>query len=486
MKAHPTPSKKLKSIPLAFSIAGLVWLSLFLVPVSQGQLALRVLHSFTGGGEGQQPYAGLIQGTDGRLYGTTFQGGSNNAGVVFRVNPDGSGNSVVLSFPANPIDPGGVANPCGLVQGTDGALYGTSGFGGANGYGAVFKLSPDGSAYTVLHSFDSTLGGPYEPTAALVQGADGLLYGTTQFGGVPGHGSVFKISTNGTQCFTLHEFGIGSDGQSPQAPLLQGLDGALYGTTALGGTTAQGGASGYGTVFKLATDGSAETVLHSFTGAGGDGQDPYTAGLVQDRSGTLYGITQQGGSAGLGVVFSLKTDGSGFTILHHFGGAPADGRYPNAALILSADGTLYGTTEWGGANDAGTVFRLNIDGSGYSVLYSFGSRSSDGRFPGAPLVQASDGGLFGTTKFGGDNNLGTVFRLAPAAPVISSLALLPDKTVKLTIQAAPNFVFRIDGTSDHVHWVTLTNILNGKSSLEFIDFAASNTPSRLYRAAWVP
>lgn len=446
---------------------------------------MRVLHSFTGN-DGQQPYAGLVQATDSSLYGTTFQGGVNNAGVAFKVSADGSGNSPLFSFPTNNIDPGGIANPSGLIQGADGALYGTLGFGGISNVGAVFKINLDGSGYTILHSFNSSFSGPYEPTAALVQGADGYLYGTTQGGGVPGGGAVFKVNANGSSYTTLHEFGWGTDGRSPQSPLIQGLDGNLYATTTLGGTTAQGGTSGVGTIYRIDTNGGNEAILHNFGTQTNDGQYPYTAGLVQAKDGLLYGITQSGGNAGFGTVFKIAPDGSAYGILYHFAGGPADGCYPNSALVLGIDGMLYGVTEQGGSNNFGVVFRLSTDGSSYQVLYHFGATQTDGRYPDAPLIQASDGGLFGTTEAGGDQNLGTIFRLAPAAPRISRLALLSDKTVRLTVNAAPNFVFRVDATSDHVHWVTLTNIMNGSGSVQFVDSAASNFPSRFYRAAWVP
>ena len=469
-----------------------IFLSFCLVPCVQGQLSLRVLHSFSGGSDGQEPYAGLVQGMDGSLYGTTFQGGTNQAGLLFKVRPDGTGNSPLYSFGLSRTGPGGVANPSGLVQGTDGAFYGTTGLGGDHSKGSVFRINPDGTGYVVLRSFDSSLGGPYEPTAGLVQGSDGFLYGTTQFGGVSGVGAVYKVSTNGSGYTTLHQFGVGSDGRSPQAPLIQGLDGALYGTTALGGMGAQGGASGFGTVFRLNTDGSGESVLHSFLPGDGNGQYPYTAGLVQGADGVLYGVTQQGGStagnssSGFGTVFKLNPDGTGFSILHSFKTTAGDGQFPNSTLLLAHDGVLYGATESGGSYSNGLVFSLNTNGSDYRVLYEFGANSTDGAYPAAPLVQASDGGLFGTTKAGGVNGLGTVFRLAPAAPVISSLVPLPDKTVRLTVRAASNFVFRIEVSSDYRNWVTLTNLLNLSGSVEFVDSGASKTPRRFYRAAWVP
>ncbi len=473
----------MRTIPTGLLKPILFGLNLFLAEAAQPQLSITILHSFGGSADGQEPYAGLVQGGDGALYGTTFQGGANNAGVVFKVNPDGSGNGPIYSLESNRVSPGGLSNPSGLIQTTGGAMYGTSGH-GTNGDGSVFRINPDGTGYAVLYSFDHTFGGAYSPTAALIQGRDSFLYGTTQFGGILGDGCVFRISTNGTGFTVLHQFGSAGEVKRPQSPLIQGLDGALYGTTTAGGTSAQGGASGFGTVFKLNTDGTGEAVLHNFTG--NDGLYPYTAGLLQGKDGLLYGTTQQGGSVGGGTVFKLNPDGTGFVTLHNFGESPADGQYPNSAMAQGNDGALYGTTEMGGISSFGVMFRLNTDGTRYEVLYQFGVKPGDGKNPGAPLVRAADGGLFGTTKFGGANNLGAVFRLAPSPPFLAALVPLPDKTVRLTVTAASNFVFRIEGSSDHAHWVTLTNLVNTSGAVQFVDSGASNAPHRFYRAAWVP
>src|SRR4051812_33122439 len=201
---------------------------LCLVNSATAQLTERVLHSFNGGSDGQQPYAGLVQANDGILYGTTYLGGSNNVGVVFKVNPDGSGNSPIYHFGGNNVDPFGLAYPSGLIQGADGGLYGTTGFGGSASQGSVFRLNRDGSGYAVLHSFSPPQG--YQPSAALVQGRDGSLFGTTQFGGSAGVGTVFRVSTNSEGFEQLYVFGlVAGNPQSPQAPLLQGVDDALYG-----------------------------------------------------------------------------------------------------------------------------------------------------------------------------------------------------------------------------------------------------------------
>ncbi len=475
-------------------VGPLVWVWVIAgAAAAHAQLKETVLHSFSGGIDGHQPYAGLIQGTDGALYGTTFSGGSENAGIIFKVMPDGSGSTPIYNFTASQSDPGGAVNPFGLVQGVDGALYGVTGFGGTKGYGMVFKISTDGTGYTVLHEFGMQSTSGYEPAAGLAVGSDGFLYGTTQFGGANGAGGVFKLAPDGTGFQDLYEFGdFPGDGQAPQATLLPGNDGQLYGTTSHGGASAVGGVSGLGTVFRLSTNGGSATILHSFLPADGDGQYPCGAGLAQGPDGTLYGVTQQGGSSangansGFGTVFKLNADGSGYTVLHNFSASGVDGKYPNSTLVLGTDGQLYGTTETGGAADAGTVFRLGTDGTNYTVLYEFGKSSTDGQYPVAPLIQAYDGGLFGTTQSGGTSGFGTVFRLAPAPPVFTSLARLPNQAFRLTLKAAPNFEYRIETSEDHRHWAALTNVFNFDGTVQVVDPTAASASKRFYRAVWTP
>jgi uncharacterized repeat protein (TIGR03803 family) len=456
---------------------------------ANAQLRLTVLHSFTGQNEGEQPYAELVQGKDLALYGTTYLGGTNSAGTVFKLNPDGPGNTVIYNFGGNHIDPFGLAYPSGPIQGADGGLYRTTGFGGAAGNGSVFRLNPNGTGYSVLHSF-STIDG-YEPVATVVQGRDGNLYGTTQLGGIDGAGTVFKVSTNGNGFVQLYAFGmVDGDGRSPQAPLLQGTDGALYGTSSAGGSSALAGGGGYGSIFKLNTDGTAETVLHSFLPSGGDGQRPY-GGLIQDDSGAPYGTTQEGGTnanggaSGFGTVFKLNPDGTGYRILHSFNVVFADGKYPNSTLVLGNDGALYGTTEYGGAKDLGSVFKLTRDGSQYTVLYSFGSHPGDGSYPKAPLIRAASGGLFGTAQFAGSADGGTLFRLNPAPSVISLVTAQPQASPQLSLTAPPHFQYQVQGSNDGVHWTVLTNVDNPTGTVE-ITPENSNSPRRFYRSAWVP
>ncbi|MEQ2005442.1 MAG: choice-of-anchor tandem repeat GloVer-containing protein, partial [Limisphaerales bacterium] len=263
-------------------------------PDGSGFTVLQSLDLYTTGG---YPAVGLVQGTDGALYGTTSQGGTGGyygAGTVFKLNPDGSGFTLLRDLDYYSGDGYPVSK---LVQGTDGALYGTTSQGGSNYRGTVFKLNPDGSGFTVLLSFDWITTGGY-PTAGLVQGTDGALYGTTQSGGSLYYGTVFKLNPDGSGFTVLKNFDYYLAGGYLHAGLVQGTDGALY------GTTSQGGSGDRGTVFKLNPDGSGFTVLQNLdydtTGA-----NP-SAGLVQGTDGALYGTTTQGGSFGGGTVFRLS------------------------------------------------------------------------------------------------------------------------------------------------------------------------------------
>jgi uncharacterized repeat protein (TIGR03803 family) len=254
--------------------------------------SLTTVYSFTGGSDGANPYAGLVQGSDGNSYGTTSAGGTNGAGTVFRVSSGGDFTNLYSftggSDGAKPIG--------GLSQGSDGNFYGTTSGGGTNGYGTVFQITPSG-ALTTLHMFNRNDGA--NPTASLVQGNDGNLYGTT-FGGplcFDGLGTVFRISPNG-DFVSLHVFTGFGDGYAPWAGLMLGSDGDFYGTT----TTVVGGCAGYGfgTLFRISPSGDF-TNLYSFHG--GDGNEPM-AGLVQGIDGNFYGTTDWGGA--YGNVFRLS------------------------------------------------------------------------------------------------------------------------------------------------------------------------------------
>jgi uncharacterized repeat protein (TIGR03803 family) len=321
------------------------------ITVSCGPGTETNLYSFgIGASDGMYPGAGLIMDSAGNLYGTTYEGGAIGVGTVFKISASGA-ESALYSF-AGPLVGDG-ANPEGnLIMDSAGNLYGTTSLGGTHTYGTVFKISPGGTE-SVLHSFS---GGPTDgayPQKGLVIDSAGNLYGTTSNGG--SNGVVFKISADGTESI-VHTF-TGIDGGNPRGNLIMDSVGNLYGTTTSGGTAT---VINSGEVFKVSPAGTL-SVLHYFTGGITptitDGGYP-RAGLVIDSDGNLYGTTSSGGSNNNGTVFKISADGTEIA-LHSFAGATTDGNEPIAGLIMDNAGNLYGTTDLGGANDTGAVFKID-------------------------------------------------------------------------------------------------------------------------------
>ncbi len=272
---------------------------------------------------------------------------------------------------------------------------------------AALSLIPAGRAapqtFTTLYDFTNGSDGAV-PEAGLILSGN-TLYGTTVAAGASGGGTVFKVNTDGTGFATVHSFINGSDGSWPWAGLILS-DKTLFGTASYGGTSGDGTLlSGDGTVFKVNTDGTGFTTLYNFTN-GSDGALP-EAGLILSGK-TLYGTASAGGTSGYGTVFKVNVGGTGFATLHSFTGANSDGANPWAGLILSSN-TLYGTTGNGGTSGDGTVFKVNTDGTGFATLYSF-TGGSDGGGPEAGLI-LSGNTLYGTTSEGGVGGYGTVFSI---------------------------------------------------------------------------
>jgi uncharacterized repeat protein (TIGR03803 family) len=379
------------------------------------------LYAF-GGTDGAVPRAALVADKDGNLYGTTQNGGDltlchqQGCGTVFKLLP-GGGETVLHVFEGRSQGDGAIPDGA-LILDKDGNLYGTTVAGGDNSLGTAFRLAPDGTE-TILHAFT----GPNHadgstPSAGLVRDGGGNLYGTTIVGGnsgcnLRGCGTVYRIAPGGTESI-VYDFTGGSDGASPgNGALVKDDAGNLYGTTVAGGDLACGSA-GCGVVYKLTRHGH-ETVLHAFSG-GGDGTNPI-GGLTIDAEGSLYGTTQAGGGGcanlGCGTVFKIAPDGT-YSVLYAFAGG-SDGGYPFAAPLVDRKGNLYGTTDGGGdaACNCGTVFKLAPDG-GERVLHAF-TAGDDGRGSDAPLISVQ-GTLFGTTYWGGGSancpvGCGTVFKL---------------------------------------------------------------------------
>jgi probable HAF family extracellular repeat protein/uncharacterized repeat protein (TIGR03803 family) len=390
-------------------IFGTFGLSIAAAITSSAQ-TLTVLHSFQNT-DGANPFAGVVQASDGNFYGTTYGTGSGG-GVVYQMTP--AGTLTVLHAFCSQTNCTDGALPVGkLVQGTDGNLYGTTAGGGANNRGTVFQITLSGSL-TTLYNFCNQRGcsDGSQPYAGLIQASDGNFYGTTRFGGANSSGTVFSIGSGGT-LLTLYSFCPQTgcpDGDQPNAALVQATNGNLYGTTLYGGAS-----SGDGTVFEITT-GGAFTPLHAFCSQTGcpDGAGP-TAPLIQDSDGNLYGTTQYGGANNNnGTVFSITPSGK-LTTLYSFCAQAGctDGQGPTGSLLQAEDGNLYGTTDAGGIG-YGTIFKTTTGGM-LTTLYSFPNEGV-GAEPYAGLIQGTSGEFYGTTFIGGAAGYGEVYSFFVQAP----------------------------------------------------------------------
>ena len=467
-----------------------------------------VIHSFTSlnngtNADGANPAAGLVL-SGGVLCGTTANGGLQGAGAAFYAAPDGSSFARFRSFTNTP-DAG---NPQADLMDSGNGLFGTASGGGIRGVGTLFVIQTNGSGSRILdfNSVDSntaTNASGASPNAAVVL-SGGTLYGTAGAGGFFANGVVFSAATNGSTSSVLHTFtvldsntGTNADGAIPQGNLV------LAGNT-LYGTTSAGGAGGNGTVFSIDTTGNSFTNLYSFsaldpvTGTNTDGAIP-CGGLVLSN-GVLYGTTLAGGFGENGVIFSLNTDGSGFTVLHHFTAVDpstrtnSDGARPVANLLL-AGGTLYGTAAAGGSSTSGTVFSIGAGGGQFQTLYSFAAvnagngTNTDGAYPVGDLLLVGNS-LYGTTFAGGPAAAGTVFSVALPVPVVPALITgivrNPDGSVTLSFLGGPNSTNVIQATGVlglSAFWQNIsTNVADGGGIWQFTDPRAGLFPSQFYRS----
>lgn len=413
--------------------------------------------AFAGNGsKGSGPWADLIQAGDGKLYGTTNGGGSSGNGVIFSFDPtaipfvngytkvkdfngadgarpygsfiqasngkfygmtlDGgtSNNGVIFSFDpatnayskAKDLGTNASGNyPAGsLVRGSDGRFYGMTTNGGSGGVGVLYSFDPANSTYAIMHNFDGSDGA--NPNGSLIKGANGKLYGMTTNGGGTNNGVIFSFDPVTAAYTKLKDFD-GTNGANPYGSLLKASDGNLY------GMTNSGGSSGIGTIFSYEPVNNSFSKLKDFGGT--DGSNPYGS-LVQANNGKLYGMTFGGGNSGYGVFFSLDPATKEYMKLNDFE-ERVNGANPYGSLIQASDGKLYGMTK--GYAVGSEVFSYDPANNAFSVVQSF-DETSETR-PDGDLLQASDGKLYGMTSLGGSNNVGVVFSFDPANTTYAKL-----------------------------------------------------------------
>ena len=392
------------------------------------------LFDFNDTTSGSQPYGSLIfDGT--YLYGTTSSGGPSNTGTIFKIKPDGTGYSVILNFNGT-----NGAGPLGTLVSDGTFLYGTTSSSDPSYNGILFKIKPDGTAYSNIHSFNGNqrnssalifdgtflygmenysfsnayvfkikpdgtdhtflLSLPGNPQGSLI--SDGtFLYGTTETGGMHGSGTLFKVKTDGTSDSVVFNFDGSDVGGGPSSSLMSD-------STFLYGITSAGGSENSGTLFKIKPDGTERSTLHDFTVIVSGTE---TVASLTSVGSFLYGMTVIGGSANVGTLFKIKSDGSGFSNLHSFGGSDlTDGKSPYGSLF--SDGVfLYGITSTGGSGGFGTIFKIRPDGTGYRRIHDLSS-VLEGYHPAGSLI--SDGTfLYGMAVYGGTGGFGTIFKLKP-------------------------------------------------------------------------
>ena len=358
------------------------------------------------------PQSGLIKASDGKLYGMTYYGGSSGYGVIFSYDPFSSSYTKLKNF--NGTDG---AHPSGnLVQASNGKLYGMTADGGSSGYGVIFSFDPFSSTYTKLIDFIGVNG--TSPYGGLVQVSDGKLYGMTSGGGSNSYGVIFSYNPSTSTYIKLKDFG-GANGARPNGNLMQANDGKLYGMTTIGGKymyynnynnghghgyyrSYQSDNDGYGVIFSFNPKTSAYKKLVDFDLT--NGANP-NGNLVQASNGKLYGLTTNGGSSGSGVIFSFDPSSSTYTKLKNLDGT--DGANPRGSLMQASNGKLYGTTSGGGSSGAGVIFSYDPDTPAYIKLADFDN--TNGASPNGIFMQASNGMLYGTASSGGYSNSGVIF-----------------------------------------------------------------------------
>lgn len=355
---------------------------------------------------GASPYGNLIQATDGKLYGMTYDGGSNAVGVIFSFDPATSVYTKLKDFDdVNGGKPNG-----SLIQASDGKLYGLTYSGGTSGAGVIFSFDPSTSVYTKLSVFDWMNGSG--PTGNLIQATNGRLYGMTSRGdsrGVlySGNGVIFSFDPQASTYTKLMDFD-GTNGAGPYGDLIQQSDGKLY------GMTRDGGSNGSGVIFSFDPGTGAYTKLQDFDNSAG--RYPYGS-FMHAKDGKLYAMASKGGSSDLGVIFSFDPSSSSYAKLVEFGNV--DGSNPSGSLIQAQDGKLYGMTKSGGNSNHGVIYSIDPSSSGFTKVKDF--NIEDGGKPVGALFQGGDEKLYGMTGAGSSGTVGVIFSFDPASSTYTRL-----------------------------------------------------------------
>ena len=446
----------------------LLWVLLMPVLATGAAEHYKRLRSFSGP-DGSKPYAKLTLASDGAFYGTTSAGGANNHGTLFKLTSDEQ-YTVIWNFGALPTD---ASSPWSeVVEGGDGALYGTTVSGGSSTNGTVFKVNKDGSNFNILYSFPT---GSPRPYAGLTDDKAGALYGTTSRYGPP-FDNIYSLNQDGTGFRILYDqIPCNHEDFWPEAPLIIGTDGGLYGTGNGGGAD-----SFHGMIFRLDRDTGTFTVLYSFPGQFTNYVGLKSA-LMEASDGLLYGTIRDEG-----ILFRIAKDGSNYAIIHRFG--DQHDTSPGGQLVAGADESLYGVTgvRWGTGGGGGwdTIFKINKDGTGHTVLHRFGV-APDGSSPGSGLARGFDGAFYGTTVLGGDSGQGTIYKLWP--PQTPDVAVSnTNGTVQVTVTGRSGYNYELLTSANLTNWSPLSNFVMPSSDTYVHTETNAPPEARFYRAAWLP
>jgi uncharacterized repeat protein (TIGR03803 family) len=467
-------------------IVGAFFLSAFLAcwllcPHSSAQI-VTILQNFdptTGitNADGAQPTGDALLAGD-TLYSVTDSGGASGYGTLFSINTNGAGFTVLHTFSGGPDG----AFPRKHLVLAGATLFGAADAGTNGGYGTIYSIATNGSGFSVLYTFTGGADGKYPRPGLAISGE--TLYGTANQGGVNAvgansGGTIFSLNTNGNDFTVLHAFSGALDGQNPQGGLIATGD-TLY------GTARNSGPNGFGTVFSLNTNGGGFTILHSFYGH--TNQDGGLPDATMHWSGdSLYGTTSIGGSNGSGTVFLLTTNGLTYSVLHHFKSA-TDGATLEAGLALAGN-TLFGVANRGGTKGNGTLFSLNTDGSSFTVLHHFTgsnlgpSSNSDGAWPFGDLAICGNF-LYGTTQVGGTNAIGTIFRLE-VVPSITSITVSGADVVLTVMNGLAGHSYHILSSADlkllRTEWNPVgAAVLSSGGSFSIVATNAAGSPRQFF------